>query len=62
QGLLDGGLKLRALHIPDRFFEHDAPEVQCAKAGIDAQAITTAVLDALKLETSATIDAGALKA
>ncbi|MBK1666254.1 1-deoxy-D-xylulose-5-phosphate synthase, partial [Rhodospirillum rubrum] len=57
QGLLDGGLKLRALHIPDRFFEHDKPEVQCAKAGIDAQAITTAVLDALKLETSATVDA-----
>ncbi|MBK1677258.1 1-deoxy-D-xylulose-5-phosphate synthase, partial [Rhodospirillum rubrum] len=62
QGLLDGGLKLRALHIPDRFFEHDKPEVQCAKAGIDAQAITTAVLDALKLETSATVDANALKA
>ncbi|MBK1676497.1 1-deoxy-D-xylulose-5-phosphate synthase [Rhodospirillum rubrum] len=62
QGLLDGGLKLRALHIPDRFFEHDKPEVQCAKAGIDAQAITTAVLDALKLETSATVDASALKA
>ncbi|MCF8483043.1 MAG: hypothetical protein K9H25_21675, partial [Rhodospirillum sp.] len=50
-GLLDGGLKVRAVHVPDQFYEHDKPEVQCAKAGIDARGIAERVLGALGLES-----------
>jgi 1-deoxy-D-xylulose-5-phosphate synthase len=47
QGLLDGGLKVRALHIPDRWIEHDTPARQLAQSGIDAKGIAAAVLVAL---------------
>ncbi|CCG08075.1 1-deoxy-D-xylulose-5-phosphate synthase [Pararhodospirillum photometricum] len=53
RGLLDNGLKTRILCIPDRFFEHDTPEAQCAKAGIDASAILDTVLAALGRDLSA---------
>ncbi|WP_170245103.1 1-deoxy-D-xylulose-5-phosphate synthase [Pararhodospirillum oryzae] len=49
RGLMDGGLKTRLLCIPDRFFEHDKAERQCALAGIDTQAIIDAVLGCLNL-------------
>jgi 1-deoxy-D-xylulose-5-phosphate synthase len=48
QGLLDGGLKLRTLRLPDRFQEHDKPEKQYAEAGLDAAAIVASVLSALR--------------
>jgi 1-deoxy-D-xylulose-5-phosphate synthase len=47
QGLLDGGLKVRALHIPDRWIEHESPAVQLAQSGIDAKGIAAAALLAL---------------
>ena len=47
-GLIDGGLKLRTLRLPDRFQDQDKPEKQYAEAGLDADAIVTTVLTALR--------------
>ena len=46
-GLLDQGLKLRTLHIPDRLIDHDKPEKQYALAGLDAAAIVKTVIGLL---------------
>ncbi|SFS12102.1 1-deoxy-D-xylulose-5-phosphate synthase [Sphingomonas jatrophae] len=48
QGLIDGGLKLRTMRLPDRFQDHDKPERQYAEAGLDADAIVATVLAALR--------------
>jgi 1-deoxy-D-xylulose-5-phosphate synthase len=47
QGLLDGGLKVRPLVLPDRFIDHDNPKKQIAEAGLDANAIAAAAMAAL---------------
>ncbi len=47
EGLLENGLKVRALMMPDRFFEQDKPEKQNEMAGIDARSIVASVLAAL---------------
>ncbi len=46
-GLIDNGLKLRTLRMPDIFQEHDKPEKQYSEAGLDAEAIVATVLAAL---------------
>jgi 1-deoxy-D-xylulose-5-phosphate synthase len=46
-GLLDAGLKIRTLVLPDRFGEHDAPARQYDEAGLNAAQIVAAALDAL---------------
>ena len=46
-GLLDAGLKLRPMCLPDFFIDHDKPEKQIERAGLDARGIVTTVLDAL---------------
>ena len=48
EGLIDGGLKLRTLRLPDRFQDHDKPEKQYAEAGLDADGMVAAVLGALR--------------
>lgn len=48
QGLIDGGLKLRTLRLPDLFQDQDKPEKQYAQAGLDADAIVATVLKALR--------------
>ncbi len=48
EGLIDAGLKLRTMRLPDRFQEHDKPEKQYAEAGLDAQGIVDTVLKALR--------------
>jgi 1-deoxy-D-xylulose-5-phosphate synthase len=48
QGLIDGGLKLRTLRLPDTFQDHDKPEAQYAEARLDADAIVATVLAALR--------------
>jgi 1-deoxy-D-xylulose-5-phosphate synthase len=57
EGLIDAGLKLRTLRLPDRFQDHDKPEAQYAEAGLDADAIVETVLKALR-HNSAGIEAG----
>ena len=47
EGLLDGGLKFRAMVLPDAFIDHDKPEKMYAEAGLDAAGIVAKVFDAL---------------
>jgi 1-deoxy-D-xylulose-5-phosphate synthase len=46
-GLLDRGLKIRTLTLPDVFQDQDKPDVQYAQAGLDADAIAAAATLAL---------------
>jgi len=50
EGALDGGLKIRTLHLPDVFQDHDNPVLQYAEAGLDAEHIAAAALKALGVE------------
>ncbi|MDQ2879070.1 MAG: 1-deoxy-D-xylulose-5-phosphate synthase [Pseudomonadota bacterium] len=52
-GLIDGGLKLRTLRLPDAFQDQDKPETQYANAGLDADAIVNTVLTALRHNSGA---------
>jgi 1-deoxy-D-xylulose-5-phosphate synthase len=47
-GLIDAGLKLRTMRLPDTFQDQDKPELQYAEAGLDADAIVETVLKALR--------------
>ena len=47
EGLLDGGLKVRTLGLPDRFIEQNKPATMYAEAGLDAKGVVTAVFAAL---------------
>ena len=46
-GLLDGGLKIRPLTLPDFFIDHEKPERQIEIAGLDTTHIVAAALQAL---------------
>ncbi|NJC33948.1 1-deoxy-D-xylulose-5-phosphate synthase [Sphingomonas jejuensis] len=48
EGLIDAGLKLRTLRLPDVFQDQDKPEKQYADAGLDADAIVRTVETALR--------------
>jgi len=52
QGLLDHGLKVRTMALPDALIDHDKPDIQYAKAGLDAQSIVKTALGALGLSES----------
>lgn len=43
-GLLDTGLKVRPMVLPDAFLDHDAPHTQYDKAGLNASQIVAQVL------------------
>ncbi len=58
-GMLDKGLKIRPLCLPDRFIDHDTPEKMYASAGLDAPHIVMTVLSALGIEAR---QAGVLRA
>ena len=45
-GLLDGGLKIRPMVLPDRFIDHNTPAGQLADAGLTAKDIVRTVVDA----------------
>jgi 1-deoxy-D-xylulose-5-phosphate synthase len=55
-GLIDAGLKLRTMRLPDRFQEQDKPEKQYAEAGLDADAIVETVLKALRHNSAGVIE------
>jgi len=44
KGLLDGGLKLRPMVLPDRFVDHDSPARQMVEAGLTAKDIVATAL------------------
>jgi 1-deoxy-D-xylulose-5-phosphate synthase len=52
-GLLDEGLKIRNLVLPDRFIDHGKPEIMYAEAGLDAAGIINATFAALGREQPA---------
>jgi 1-deoxy-D-xylulose-5-phosphate synthase len=47
KGALDGGLKIRTLHLPDVFQDQDAPATQYDQAGLNADQISAAAMAAL---------------
>ena len=47
KGLLDGTLKVRTMCLPDRFLDHNSPEMQYKEAGLDAEHIVKTALLAL---------------
>ncbi len=53
RGVLDRGLKVRTLTLPDIFQDHERPDLQYAIAGLDAEAIVKAALSALALDGDA---------
>ncbi|MGE3693506.1 MAG: 1-deoxy-D-xylulose-5-phosphate synthase [Novosphingobium sp.] len=48
EGLIDGGLRLRTMRLPDIFQDQEKPDTQYAQAGLDADAIVETVLKALR--------------
>jgi 1-deoxy-D-xylulose-5-phosphate synthase len=48
EGLLDAGLKIRTMRLPDRFLDQDKPEKQYDEAGLNAPQIVETVLKALR--------------
>ena len=47
EGILDHGLKIRPMTLPDVFIDHDKPATQLAQGGLDAAHIVATVLAAL---------------
>ncbi|MGZ2411675.1 1-deoxy-D-xylulose-5-phosphate synthase [Sphingomonas sp. F9_3S_D5_B_2] len=52
EGLLDGGLKLRTMRLPDYFQEHDKPDRQYDEASLNAPGIIETVLKALRVNSA----------
>jgi len=46
-GLLDRGLRVRTMVLPDVYLDHDKPEKMYARAGLDAKGIVARVFEAL---------------
>jgi 1-deoxy-D-xylulose-5-phosphate synthase len=49
-GVLDRGLKVRSMVLPDTFIDQDSPAAMYAKAGLDAKGIVMRVFEALGRE------------
>lgn len=58
EGLIDAGLKLRTIRLPDMFQDQDKPEKQYADAGLDAVGIVETVLKALRHNSAGVEEAG----
>src|SRR5467141_180361 len=46
-GMLDGGLRMRSMVLPDVFLDHDSPNAMYARAGLDAKGIVAKVFETL---------------
>jgi len=53
QGLLDQGLRIRCMILPDLFIDQDSPAAMYASAGLDARAIVAKVFEALGKDVGA---------
>src|SRR5271168_2395384 len=53
KGLLDAGLKVRPMVLPDRFIDHDSQAKQLAEAGLTAKDIVAAALGAFGINAAA---------
>jgi 1-deoxy-D-xylulose-5-phosphate synthase len=47
QGVLDRGIKVRSMVLPDIFIDQDSPNAMYAKAGLDSKGIVTKAFEAL---------------
>jgi len=47
KNLLDNDLKYRSMILPDRFIDHDNPDLMYKYAGLDASSIESKILDTL---------------
>nr|WP_255617825.1 1-deoxy-D-xylulose-5-phosphate synthase [Aurantimonas sp. VKM B-3413] len=56
-GLIDNGLKVRPVVMPDSFLDHAAPEKMIAQAGLDTKGIVDAVFRALGEESRRVLQA-----
>jgi 1-deoxy-D-xylulose-5-phosphate synthase len=56
EGLIDAGLKLRTMRLPDRFQDQDKPDKQYAEAGLDADGIVETVLKALRHNSAGVVE------
>lgn len=56
QGLIDAGLKLRTMRLPDVFQDQDKPDLQYAEAGLNAENIVDTVLKALRYNEAVVTD------
>jgi 1-deoxy-D-xylulose-5-phosphate synthase len=55
-GLIDAGLKLRTMRLPDVFQDQDSPQKQYDEAGLNAEHIVDTVLKALRWNEAAVVD------
>ncbi|MFL5237811.1 MAG: 1-deoxy-D-xylulose-5-phosphate synthase [Rhizomicrobium sp.] len=55
EGLLDHGIKIRPLTLPDYFIDHDSPQKMYELAGLDAKSIAAAALNALGRDREAAL-------
>ena len=55
EGLLESGIKLRPLCLPDFFIDHGKPDNQYALAGLDAENIVNTALQALGYNEAAAV-------
>ncbi|CAN1542554.1 Dxs Deoxyxylulose-5-phosphate synthase [Sphingomonadaceae bacterium] len=60
-GLMDAGLKIRTMRLPDMFQEHDSPQKQYDQAGLNAPQIVDTVLKALR-HNSAGVEEASVRA
>ena len=60
-GLMDTGLKIRTMRLPDIFQEHDSPQKQYDQAGLNAPQIVETVLKALR-HNSAGVEEASVRA
>ena len=60
-GLMDTGLKIRTMRLPDIFQEHDSPQKQYDEAGLNAPHIVETVLKALR-HNSAGVEEASVRA
>lgn len=58
-GLMDTGLKIRTMRLPDIFQEHDSPQKQYDEAGLNAPQIVETVLKALRHNSAGVEEASA---
>ncbi len=52
RGLLDGGVRVRSMTLPDRFIDHNAPAAQIIEAGLGAKDIVATAMGALGKDAS----------
>jgi 1-deoxy-D-xylulose-5-phosphate synthase len=53
RGVLDNGIKVRTMVLPDVFIDHDSPNAMYAKAGLDAKGIVAKAFEALGKDVAA---------